>query len=660
MANTPTKALVGLMLLALPLAAMLQAGAAVRPAPGGKAALDPFHITTDSRAGYDWWALQPLRQPKPPLVKEAAWIKNPIDAFILQRLETKGLRPSPPADPRTLIRRLSFDLLGLPPNPEQIDAFLKDDAPDAYEKVVDRLLASPHYGERWARHWLDVVRFGESDGFEYDKRRPNAWHYRDWVVRALNADMPYDRFVRLQLAGDVLHPGDPSALTATGFLVAGAWDEVGQKQQSAAMKAVVRQDELEDMVSVIGQTFLGLTIHCARCHDHKVDPIRTAEYYQLTAALAGVRHGERPLASPQGQKPVKLGPPAPPSGRVYAVNSQVPEKTYLLVRGSTARKGREVAPGGVAAIQTLPSVFGVPPGASEGKRREALAAWITDERNPLFARVIVNRLWHHHFGVGLVDTPSDFGFNGGRPSHPELLDHLASELIHPLTLPSPPGGGEGRVRGWSLKAIHRLIVMSAAYRQASRFNGAAAKVDADNRLLWRKSPFRLEAEAVRDAILAVAGELNPTGGGPGYEDFVVKVVGVTQLFETVDKIGPSFQRRSLYRTWVRSGRNNLLDAFDCPDPSTNIPRRAITTTPAQALALLNSGFVLRMADALAARLQREAGKDTAAQVRHAYRLAYGRTAERDEIEVATRFVQRHGLAAFCRVIFNSNEFLYVD
>ncbi len=888
-------------------------------APWGTDPIDPFRITTDRRAGYDWWALQPLGQPQQPRVKDAAWVRNPIDAFVLQRLEARGLRPSPPADRRTLIRRLTFDLLGLPPGPEDIDAFLKDDSADAYEKLVDRLLNSPHYGERWARHWLDVARFGESDGFEYDKRRPNAWRYRDWVVAALNADMPYDEFVRLQLAGDVLRPGDAAAVTATGFLVAGPWDEVGQRQQSAVMRAVVRQDELEDILGVVGQTFLGLTVHCARCHDHKFDPIRQAEYYQLAAALAGVKHGERPIATPEVQKrrailvargdelrrlvrgvdgevtrailaeraqgqPPRPEPPRPvarwvfnadlrdqlgalhgtaqggaalkggrlrldgrralvataplqrdlkartleawvsladlaqrgggaisvqtldgvtfdaivfgerepgrwlagsngftrtrnfdgpaeteaskrlvhvaiayhedgtiagyrdgkPYGRpyrssgpvvfkagkaqvvfgvrhglpggnkmlagsiaraqlydraltpaevaasagrvdhvepaeilarlsperraerqgwaaelanvekelagldnlkAYAVTPQEPEKVHLLLRGEPGRPGPEVTPRGIAAVHGLAPDFPLSPGAPEGERRKALARWVTDPGNPLFARVIVNRLWHHHFGVGLVDTPSDFGFNGGRPSHPELLDHLAGELLR---------------RKGSLKAMHRLVVTSAAYRQSSRWSAAAAKIDADNRLLWRKSPARLEAEAVRDTLLAVAGQLNRDGGGPGYEDFLVTVFGVTQSFKNVDRPGPEYQRRSLYRTWARSGRNNLLDAFDCPDPSTNTPRRAMTTTPAQALSLLNNALVLRMADAFADRLRREAGQNAARQVERAYLLAYGRPAVGEEAAAARQFIDRHGLPAFCRVVFNSNEFLYID
>jgi hypothetical protein len=591
--------------------------------------IDPLRYTTGSRAGYDWWSLQPLAAPPLPTVKSVDWACNGIDRFVLAMLEGKGLAPSAPADRRTLIRRVTFDLRGLPPTPEEIDVFLGDAGSGAYEKVVDRLLASPQYGERWARHWLDVVRFGESHGFEHDELRRNAWPYRDWVVQALNRDLPYDEFVRLQLAGDVLRPGDTAALAATGFLVAGAYDSVGQSQQSAAMKAVVREDELEDLAGTVGQTFLGLTVHCARCHDHKFDPVRQSEYYRLTAALAGVRHPG----------------PAAPKLAAYAVAPGRPEIGHVLLRGDPAQKGAVVTPGALAALRGMAPDFGLAADAGDGPRRAKLAAWVTDGQNPLFARVIVNRLWQHHFGIGIVDTPSDLGFNGGRPSHPALLDWLAGEM---------------RRRGWSLKEMHRLIVTSKTYRQASRWNPTAARLDADNRLLWRKSPMRLEAEAVRDAMLFVSGTLNPAMDGPGYEDFKLNIRGATHEYTPVDIDTPAVHRRSLYRTWARSGRNKLLDTFDCPDPSTVAPSRAVTTTPLQALTLLNNAFVLRMADRFAGRLRREAGDNTNRQIVHAYRLAYGRDPRPPELKTARQAVDTHGLAVLCRAIFNSSEFLYVD
>jgi hypothetical protein len=891
------------------LRAWIAAGAAWGTDP-----IDPFRATTSRRAGYDWWALRPVVKSKPPVVQQARWGQNPIDAFVLGKLEARHLHPSAPADRRTLLRRLSFDLLGVPPTPEEIAAFENDPSPDAYEKRVDDYLRSPQYGVRWARHWLDVVRFGESNGFEFDEPRLNAWPYRDWVVSALNHDMPYDEFVRLQLAGDVLRPGDPEAIAATGFLVAGAYDTVGQTQQSEAMKRVVRQDELEDILGTVGQTFLGLTIHCARCHDHKFDPIRQVEYYRLAAALGGVRHGERPLPDAERERervrqrlaelekqraaieqpirdlvrsehkakpasvprplaswdftsslrdtvgnldgtlrgdarlraeglkvdgrsgyvatvplkhdlrektleawvsldnlkqrgggvvsvqtaggavfdalvfgeidagqwmagsnnfvrtrsfggpveseadrrpvhvalvwkedgtilayregkpygtPYKSSGPqlfkagqtevlfglrhAPPGGNrllagtirganlyaqaltpaeiaasaqsgfippetivarlpaeqrtayaqlqseikeqqarlsrpaatVHAVAPRQPETTHLLRRGNPTQPGEVVSAAGIGALAGLEADFGLAPDAPEAERRRRLAAWITHPKNPLFGRVIVNRLWHYHFGVGLVDTPNDFGFNGGRPSHPESLDWLAAELAE---------------NGWRLKPIHRLIVTSATYRQASGWNEAAARVDAGARLLWRKNPRRLEAETVRDATLHIAGLLNLRMGGPGFQDTrLVRAPGTAAIhYLPVESGGEEFHRRTLYRVWSRGGRNRLLDAFDCPDPSTTAPNRAVTTTPLQALAMLNNAFVLRMSGHLAERLQREAGADVDRQIRRAYLLAYGRPPTVDEATLARRVVSKHGLAILARAIFNSNEFLYVD
>jgi Protein of unknown function (DUF1553)/Protein of unknown function (DUF1549)/Planctomycete cytochrome C len=607
-------------------------------APWGQDPLDPFRITSDKRAGYDWWAFQPIVRPRCPTVRHPEWSENPIDRFILSKLEAQGLEPSPPADRRTLIRRLSFDLLGLPPSPEDVDSFVRDPSPTAYERLVDRYLSSPHFGVRWARHWLDIIRFGESNGFEFDEFRPNAWPYRDWVVDSFNEDLPYDEFVRLQLAGDVLQPADPRAVAASGFLVAGAYDSVGQTQQSEAMRQVVRQDELEDIVGTVGQTFLGLTVHCARCHDHKFDLVRQVEYYRLTAALAGVHQGERDLPK---RRPSRLGT------KIHTVTPRQPETVYLLIRGNPKQPGEKITAGGVAALSGVNPEFGLAADAPESERRKRLAAWITHPRNPLPARVIVNRLWQYHLGTGLVDTPNDFGFNGGRPTHPELLDWLAAEL---------------QGRQWSLKSLHRLIVLSAAYQQVSHPNETALRLDRGNRLLWRKSPQRMEAEVLRDAMLRIAGVLNESMGGPGFQDFVItKAPGTTTLLYTpADRFGGAFDRRTLYRTWVRAGRNRLLDAFDCPDPSATAPNRAVTTTPLQALAMLNNSFVLRLAGQFAERLRRDAGADTEAQVALAYRLAYGRSPRPDERAFAKRVVDGHGLVVLTRAIFNSNEFLYVD
>ena len=592
--------------------------------------IDRFRYTSATRAGYDWWSLQPLaaspRTDQPPVAAH-----NPIDRYIRAKLTEAGLTPSPAADPQTRLRRVYFDLIGLPPTPEEIEQFTaRQPQRDAFLDVVDRLLASPHYGERWARHWLDVAHFGESDGFEFDKMRPHAWRYRNWVIDALNRDLPYDEFARLQIAGDVLRPDDPSAIIATGFLVGGAFD--GLMPKGETMRQVMRQDELEDLVGVVSQTFLGLTVHCARCHDHKFDPIRQTDYYRLAAALAGVKRGNRDVLVPPGKQ------------QAFAVTPLEAPVVHRLLRGNVEQPAEAVAAGGIASLTASEPDFGLPPDASDGERRAKLAAWIASEKNPLLARTIVNRLWQHHFGSGLVETPSDLGFSGGRPSHPELLNFLARELI---------------ARGWSLKAIHRLIVTSETYQQSSRPRDDCLAADADNRLLWRCSPRRLEAETIRDAMLAISGQLNPQQGGPSFQDFRPYIYKTVQYYEPLDPEGPEFQRRSIYRFWARGGKNPLLDAFDCPDPSIAAPRRPATTTPLQALALLNNSFTLRMADALAERLQHERPDGPREHLERAFVLAYGRGPNAEEASASAAFVSEHGLPAFCRVLFNSNGFLYV-
>ncbi|MCA9137311.1 MAG: PSD1 domain-containing protein [Planctomycetales bacterium] len=597
---------------------------------------DPINIyqhTTSSRAGYDWWSLQPVQRPAIPRDNRA---KSAVDAFVLQRLDGVGLTMSPRAAAREIVRRLSIDLLGIPPTPGTVQEFEQQfslDSDRAIESLIDQLLTSPQYGQRWARHWLDVARFGESQGFERDKLRDNSWYYRDWVIDALNRDLPYDEFVRMQIAGDVIRPDDVDSVIATGFMVAGAWDEVGQSQQSDAMKQVVRQDELEDYIGTVGQAFLGLTVNCARCHDHKFDPISQKEYYRISATLAGVRHGSRDLISGNQQKI-----------NVYAVVPRQPEETFLLGRGNPNQKIEQVSPGGVASIKGVDGEFGLDESASDADRRQSLANWITDRQNPLFARVIVNRLWHYHFGSGLVDSPNDFGFSGGVPSHPELLDYLASELID---------------SGFRLKHIHRLIVSSETYLQSSRYRKECAAVDSGNQLFWRKDPMRLDAETLRDTVLTVAGQMNSQYGGPSYQDFETHVHN-SQFYEMVDRDSPEVYRRTIYRSWIRSGRSHLLDVFDCPDPSTTAPKRSVTTTPLQALTLMNNSFVIRMADRLATRVVHESGNRTADQVTRVYLLAYGRNPDQLELAAAVGFVGAHGLSALCRVIFNSNEFIHVD
>jgi hypothetical protein len=895
--------------------------------------IDPFRYTSASRAGYDWWSLRPLVRPEVPRIRNPqSAIRNPIDAFILHSLDSNQLTASPPADPRTLLRRLYFDLTGLPPTPEEIDAFVLPSRLPAvspssdregeterrrererYEAVVDRLLSSPHYGERWARHWLDVAHFGESDGYEYDRMRPHAWRYRDWVIGAFNRDMPFYEFARLQIAGDVLQPDSADAITATGFLVAGAHDSLMPKGE--ALQKIMRQDELEDVVGVVGQTFLGLTVHCARCHDHKFDPIRQTDYYRLAAALAGVKRGNRDIpaeppdeliaahaaadkelaaivgpakesilakrraAAGERAKPpepiarwefdegpndsigslhaklmgkarieegglvldgkeayaatiplekdlaektleawvwlsgldqrgggligvqkldgsvfdslvfgekeplrwlagsdffrrtkafdqatdereagerfihvalvyssdkriaayrngqpygepyqadalatfaagktqvifgMRHGPPggnkmlagridraalydralspdeiaasagavrtsvsiaeidaeldAPARARrqqlaaevarlageingyrdrkVFAVTPQTAPVAHLLIRGNPAQPGDVVSPAGIGVLPGAD--LGLSPDASDADRRRKLAEWIASEHNPLFARTIVNRVWHYHFGRGLVETPSDLGFNGGQPSHRELLDWLACELID---------------KKWSLKELHKLIVMSSTYQQASRPRAECLAVDADNRLLWRYSPRRLEAEAVRDAMLSAAGQLNPAVGGPSVQDFRPFEYKSTQYYEPIDPVGHEFNRRSIYRMWARGGKNPLLDTFDCPDPSTTTPKRGATTTPLQALSLLNNSFTLRMADHLAERLEKDQPGKPDEQIVRGFELTCGRPPSADEQTASAAFVREHGLAAFCRVLLNTNAFLYVN
>ncbi|WP_435015836.1 DUF1553 domain-containing protein [Tundrisphaera sp. TA3] len=875
--------------------------------------IDAFRLTTGRRAGRDWWSLQPVARPEVPPVQNPGWARSPIDRFVLAKLEANGLSPAREADRVALIRRVTFDLTGLPPTPEEVDAFAADASPTAYESLVDRLLGSPQYGVRWARWWLDLARFGESNGFEYDEFRPDAWRYRDWVVGALNRDLPYDEFARLQIAGDVLRPDDPAAVDATGFLVAGAYDTVGNNQVSVAMKAAVRADELEDFVGTVGQTFLGLTVHCARCHDHKFDPIRQTEYYRMASALGGIRPGVRDLSAidpdriaararieglaarvaaieapardrlrsgrpetgptpvaawdfdrglddglgpldlrleggatitpeglrldgraayaasppldrdlrsktleawvrldrpdqrgggvmslqaledgpfdaivygeaepgrwmagsenfartrdvggeaeadatgrpvaiaityaedgtirlyrdgrPYGRAYASRGParfregrsrvlfglrhaPAggnrmlagtiirarlydralgpeevaasaatsgsylPPgaiaealpaglreerarllaeidslrgslsrrSHRAYAVSPRESGVMKVNLRGNPGQLGETVSAGGVAAVDGPDADFGLPPDAPEAGRRKALAGWIAAPGNPLFARAIANRLWQAHFGTGLVETPSDLGFNGGIPSHPELLDWLASEVV---------------AKGWSLKAMHRAILLTATYRQSSRINPAAIAKDAGDRLLWRKAPVRLEAEMVRDAMFSVAGRLDATTGGPSFLDRrIAKVEGTPSvLYVPTDPGSPGLDRRTLYRAWTRGGRSPLLDAFDCPDPSSTSPRRPVTTTPLQALAMMNNALVLHLSDAFAGRLAREAGPDPGRQVDRAYRLAFGRAPRADERVEAVRAVERFGAATLARALFNGGEFSYLD
>jgi hypothetical protein len=629
----------------------------------------------------DWWSLKPVARPAIPVVKDTKKVRNPVDAFLLARLEASGLTFAPEADRRTLIRRLTFDLHGLPPTPEEIDAFVKDDDSKAYEKLVDRLLASPRYGERWGRHWLDVVHYADTHGYDKDKRRPNAWPYRDYVIRAFNEDKPYSRFVKEQIAGDVLYPGDADALSATGFLVAGPWDFVGhvELREGTVEKEKTRVLDRDDIVSSTLGTFNSLTVHCARCHDHKFDPIPQKDYYRLQAVFAGIDRGDRTWSNvlthlrraaleqrrtelmqglkelPKAEqdrlraelKQVEAGLAKLPAPRVVFAAVPVVSRTIrLLNRGEVEQPGEAIGPGALSCVTALDHDFKLSDAKDEGARRAALAAWIVDPKNPLTRRSIVNRLWQYHFGRGLVDTPSDFGRNGGRPTHPELLDWLAEEFVK---------------RGESFKTMHRLLVTSAAYRQSSRYDAKAAALDADNRLLWRMNRSRLDAESVRDAVLAVGGKLDLKTGGPGFELFRFKD-DHSPIYDHADleKIhDPATYRRTVYRFTVRSVPNPFLDCLDAADPNANTPVRNTTLTALQALALLNDPFMVRQAEHFAARLEK-ASDDPKKRIKTAFLLAFGRPPDREERDNLAAYAKKHGLANACRLLFNANEFVFID
>lgn len=932
-------------------------------------------VKEKAKADSSWWAYQPLNvvrfsestSPQSPGSESRA---STIDDFIRANLAEHQLKPSPPADRQTLIRRLSFDLHGLPPTPEAVDAFVSDPDPLAYEKLVDRMLESPHYGERFARHWLDIAHYADTHGFERDQRRDNAWQYRDYVIRSFNEDKPYDRFLQEQIAGDVLWPDNEVAVIATGFLAAGPWDFVGQVEtKSPELRRSARSLDLDDMATQVMTATLAMTVNCARCHDHKLDPISQQEYYQLQAVFAGVKRGDRvvsdaafrqyeeqkqslvarrnsldlekgrlegkgldladivgggnglgtgtyrhaidprdakvqtqnfgnlenvvtnrfaqspfefidgvvipdgengkteipvsstgvtirglpktsgnawdmirngPVASQHSPEldgidftkdghsllglhanagitfdlaalrralelpPNEAGSPVqrtsesagnrgelsglevpdtggsesaatplrftaqlgyfgavgnyfadawvfvdghkvaeyrklsradglqkidlelPASGRFLtlvstdggngysmdqigfgdpqvklAVQRELAEEArhrlaeieaqragidkeleqlgspprfygivreesiadvQLLTRGDPeSPSGEPLAPAALSSLAMLDPDLGTLE-TDEGERRAALARWTTHPDNPLVRRVIVNRLWLWHFGSGLVDTPSDFGYGGDRPSHPELLDWLADELAK---------------RNWSLKAMHRLIVTSETYKQTS-YDGPlspseqnnrdvqgspsyvhANNIDADNRLLWRQNPRRIEAEAIRDSVLFVSGKLNLQRGGPGFEDFAYQEA-YAPIYTYITADEPTLWRRSIYRYIVRTTPDQFLTTLDCPDPANLTPKRLTTTTPLQSLSLYNNDFMLRQARYFAERLRAEAGDDVEAQVRRGFALSFGRQPTAEEVRLATDFVEQHGLFSLCRSLFSSNEFVYVD
>jgi mono/diheme cytochrome c family protein len=882
---------------------------AIWPEATGKVKRDPL----------DWWSLKPIG--KPPRFSERGTGGNPIDEFIRAKLAEKRLTMSSEADARTLCRRLYFDLVGLPPTPEEMDAFAADTSAQAYERLVDKLLASPRFGERWARYWLDVVHYGDTHGYDKDKPRPNAWPYRDYVIRAFNEDKPYARFIQEQVAGDVLFPNTRDGVEALGFIAAGPWDYIGHSEvpETKTDGKIARHLDRDDMVANTIGTFCSATVHCAQCHNHKFDPITQEDYYSLQADFAALDRTDRkyypddalnarfeelqrrqievesaiasldaPLkkkaggrfagltkridgASKAGQKagntapdfgyhsavskvqdatkwvqvdlgshveidhvtllpcyddfnsigagfgfpvrfkveasddpafksgvtllwrrhdetftndfknpglkpfvtggakddgiagryvrvtanrlaprkgdfifalaelqvfdhegnnaalgklvaaldsieapprwrksnltdglaPVapsadekeqllkeredlllsfaddqtkakratlieereKLGAelkkfPAPSVVYVGGIHNGTgafrgtgpdggrPRPIFVLARGQVTQPGKEVEPGALSMLKFAPARFDLPSAAPEGERRAALARWISDERNPLTWRSIVNRIWQYHFGRGIVATPNDFGRNGELPTHPELLDWLAAEF---------------RESGGSLKHLHKLIVMSATYRQASSANPAAEKIDADNTLLWRQNRRKLEAEAVRDSVLAVSGKLDLTMGGPGWQDFVIEHPEHSPHYEyeLANPEDPKTSRRSIYRFIVRSQTQPWMTCLDCADPSVRVARRNESVSALQALALLNDGFMVTQARHFAERVQGEA-PDLPAQIDRACRLALGHIPSAAGRDRLIAFASANGLPNLCRVLLNLNEFLFID
>jgi hypothetical protein len=856
------------------------------------------------------WAYRPLVRPEAPAVKDRERLSNPIDAFILASLEKAGLSPAPRAERRTLLRRATFDLLGLPPTPEEVEAFLADHRPDAWERVVDRLLASPRYGERWARHWLDVIHFAETHGHDQDVPRENAWPYRDYLIRAFNNDRPYARFVEEQIAGDILFPDSADGIVATGMLAAGPWDESSQQsiRDDTIDKKQAQNLDRDDMVTTALSAFSSATVHCARCHDHKFDPISQEEYYALQAVFAGIDRANRPyepdpgthsrrlalrkrlrevesakadsletkqvrdavvawekgrqeetwhvltpdkVATAKGSVPavlpdrsVRFGGPRPavdvytitaktalegitavrlevltddslphkgpgrqdngnlhlnefrvqaggqpitiasakadfdqdgwtvamaidgkpatawgiypaigrshqavflfakpirfpggtlltftleqthgqghligrlrlaattaaratslsplpgevgavlgvaaekrtaaqriilarhvlreqvevelaslgPRKMVFAASNDFkPEGSFrpakgcrpvqVLRRGDIMQPVAKAIPGALSCVVGLPAKLEVARPDDEGARRAAFARWLSDKRNVLTWRSIVNRVWHHHFGRGIVATPSDLGRMGAVPTHPELLDWLAATF---------------RDNGGNLKSLHRLILTSETWRRSCRHDAAAAKADADNLLLWRMNRSRLDAESLRDAVLRVSGKLDFEMGGPSVKHFKLSQgIHVTPNVDygAFDVDSPGSYRRSIYRFVFRTLPDPFLETLDCPDASQFTPARSSSVTALQALAMLNDRFMVRQAEHFAARLRAEAGNDVREQVRRAWVLALGRPASTRETELLAGYARRHGMASACRVLLNCNEFLFVD
>jgi len=699
--------------------------------------LEERPITEEER---QYWSFQPPEKAPVPEVRDARWSFNPVDAFLYARMQEEGVTPNPPAGRRTLVRRAYLDLTGLPPTPEQVNAFLEDDSPDAFVKLVDRLLESPHYGERWARYWMDLVRYADSGGFERDFDWPTMYRYRDYIIGAFNQDKPYDRFIREQLAGDEFWPRSDAAHVATGFLRLGPENNIKDER--------TRMDELDDILSTTSLTFLGMTVGCARCHDHKFDPIAQKDYYRMQAVFFSTVGRDHPLVSEevvarheaankkideqkkrveeekkQLEKPYhdelfeaeidklpeylqkawrtppaertegqrlnarqieatleipeedivaimsagdkakhgalieelsqleKQRPDPYPTARTITEESRQPLPSYFLHRGSPGAKGTQMKPGVLSVTHRGEWEFPEPPPRADTSwRRRAFAEWVASPQNPLTARVMVNRIWQHHFGEGIVRTPSNFGATGEAPTHPELLDWLAVEFMR---------------RGWSLKSMHRLIMNSRAYKMSSRDDPKKIKMDPQNRLLWRQGRRRLQAEVLRDQILAAAGTLDRSVGGPSifpYIDPSLFQSSTGRTWPSTPDRDPETWRRSIYVFSKRSIRYPLFEAFDQPDMINSCQRRNRSTTAPQALLLMNNDFVRLQAKFFAQRLQLEAGPDLEDQIRRAFELALVRQPTRTELAEAKEFItgDPYGIVHFCHALFNLNEFVYLQ
>jgi len=666
-----------------PVIAFLTSGLLLVQGTLAEATLPPAPLPTYTPAERRHWAFQPIQAVTPPAFTAAAdkaWVRTPIDAFILDKLIKEGLRPAPPADRATLLRRATFDLWGLPPAPADIAAFVNDRAPNAWEKVIDRLLASPHYGERWAQHWLDVVRFGESDGFEYDTHRREAWRYRDYVIHSFNVDKPYGQFLREQLAGDEIAPNNETLRIAAGF------QRLAPLRQNAGNQEVAssRNEVLTEMTNVVGAAFLGVTLGCARCHDHKFDAIRQSDYYRMQAYFAAAQDHEVPLTSAEQQAAWKAQSTAiekeikdmktamkgmrgaelsrmeqrvkdaearmpEPLPTLYSVQND-PAKTkpmHVLQRGDFERPGAPVGmrPLGILTDANLPDLP-----VTTDKPRTRLAEWIMADKNPLPARVLANRLWHFHFGRGIVSTPNDFGRMGSRPSHRELLDYLATDL---------------RSNGWTIKRLHRQILLSSTYQQATKnpLAKAAETKDPERAWLWAFPRHRLDAEQIRDSMFAAAGVLNLKAGGPSVitpvdPDLTKLLYKPSQWAVNPDQ--SEHARRSIYLFQKRNLRLPFMEVFDAPDRALSCARRDSSTHAPQALEMLNGDISNFAAEQFAARLLKEAGPSPARQADLAYRLAIGRAPSPAERQAALAFLAKQPLREFALAVFNLNAFLYVN